>query len=127
MRVVIRSGCAILPAGKVTLVPEMTLTMPLMPKTRSASSTGSAEGGTAEEVVGFWRVGDKYEFDNLGVSKAAGDVSGEGGGEQTLRFLMCADCDLGPFGWFADASDRGDKLGEGVDFFVATERVRYAT
>ena len=77
-------------------------------------------------MVGFWRVVDKYTFDNLGVSKAAGEVTGESGG-QTLRFLMCADCDLGPFGWFTDASDRGEKLGEGVDFFVAIDRVRYVT
>eukprot|EP00966_Prymnesium_polylepis_P070816 1645582-Prymnesium_polylepis.1 len=119
-------GCAILAAGTATLAPGMAMVLPPMPRTRAAApSTGSTESG--EQVLGVWRVPDKYSFDNVGVSKSAGDaeaVSGESG-SQTLRLLVCADCDLGPFGWFTDAADRGDKLGDGVDFFVATDRVRY--
>ena len=52
----------------------------------------------------------------MGVSKSP---SADG-----LRYLICAGCDLGPFGWFYDA--RADEtLGEKVPFYVAVGRVRY--
>ena len=85
--------------------------LPPMPRARDAPAP-------ADEVVGCWRAGDKYDFDNLGVSKSAD--------EHGLRYLICAGCDMGPFGWFADER-QNDKVGEQVDFFVAVSRVRYDT
>jgi hypothetical protein len=105
-------GGAILPRGKAAFVPDLTAALPPMPRPRDAPAA------PADEVAGCWRAGDKYDFDNLGVSKSAD--------ERGLRYLVCAGCDMGPFGWFADER-QGDTVGEKVDFFVAVSRVRYDT
>jgi hypothetical protein len=110
-------GCCILSAGKVSHLPTMAFTMPPMPRVRSAVAPGTISSAPAEEVVGFWRARDKFDFDNVTVTKAAA----EGG----FRFLSCAECELGPFGFFSD-DKVGDELGVAVDFFVAAGRVRYA-
>jgi hypothetical protein len=101
-------GTAILPKGKVVLEPERTAELPPMPR-RAADAPPA-------EAPGCWRAADKYDFENMGVSKSP---SADG-----LRYLICAGCDLGPFGWFYDA--RADEtLGEKVPFYVAVGRVRY--
>jgi hypothetical protein len=107
-------ACSILPVGKVTYRAEMRFAMPPMP--RGVSQAGTISGAPAEDMIGFWRAGDKFDFENVTVTK----VAGEGG----FRFLSCAECELGPFGWFTDEKV-GDQLGEDVDFFVAADRVRY--
>ena len=104
-------GCSILPRGKVVFVPECTVALPPMP-----GAPREPVNGDDAEPPGCWRAGDKYDFDNLGVSRAAG----EGG----LRYLICAECDLGPFGWFADTR-QDDTIGQQVDFYVAVGRVKY--
>lgn len=112
-------GCAVLPAGKAELMPDVKLALPAMPRAKGdAAPTGDAD--TPAKDVGFWRARDKMDFDNVGVTKAAGEAAGGG----TVRFLICAACDLGPFGRFTDSKE-GDELGTSVDFFVAVRRVRY--
>jgi len=108
-------GCAILPAARVTLEPELKLSLPPLPRARSSAEAGEGSRGP-EEVTGFWRARDKFDFDNVAVTKPAG----EGG----LRFLVCAECDAGPYGWFIDETV-GETLGNGVDFYVAVDRVQY--
>jgi hypothetical protein len=42
------------------------------------------------ETIAEWFVlEDMYQFENIGVSHSVGDV----------RFLTCADCEMGPVGW----------------------------
>lgn len=47
-----------------------------------------------ENLNQFWMVADKYGFENVGFSNT---VSG-------LKYLTCADCEIGPIGWFDPAS-----------------------
>ena len=84
---------------------------------RAAADAAPRRRRAAGGGAGFgWRAADKYDFENMGVSKSP---SADG-----LRYLICAGCDLGPFGWFYDA--RADEtLGEKVPFYVAVGRVRY--
>lgn len=60
-----------------------------------------------EVVTTFWLLTDLMAFENIGVSKLVGSI----------KFLSCADCDVGPLGWH-DLNDR-------TKFYVAAERVRY--
>jgi guanine nucleotide exchange factor len=59
----------------------------------------------------FYRVTDMMAFDNIGFSRPA--VSGE-------KYLLCADCELGPLG-FQGVDENGS-----VCFNIAADRVRYA-
>ena len=45
-----------------------------------------------EECQEFWTVTDMMAFENIGFSK---QVEADGG----LKYLICADCDLGPLGY----------------------------
>ena len=45
--------------------------------------------GEKETVKGFYRVGDMFDFDNLGFTNTVG----------TIKYLSCADCDVGPIGY----------------------------
>ena len=60
-----------------------------------------------EMLTDFWLVSDMYHFENVGFSKIVG----------TVRFLICADCEIGPIGWH----DTGDR----TKYFVAAQRVKY--
>lgn len=69
---------------------------------------------TASDVVledklsDYWKVGDMFIFQNVGFSKNVG----------TNKFLICAECDMGPIGWFDTASK---------ECFVALSRVKHET
>ena len=45
--------------------------------------------GEKEKVKGFYRVGDMFDFDNLGFTNTVGGI----------KYLSCADCDVGPIGY----------------------------
>ncbi|GLH04821.1 hypothetical protein R5R35_010141 [Gryllus longicercus] len=59
--------------------------LPYMKKKSDASNS------TEEEVVkDYWVVDDMYHFENVGFSNT---ISG-------IKYLACADCEVGPIGWF---------------------------
>uniref|UniRef100_A0A7S0LSU6 Mss4-like protein n=1 Tax=Coccolithus braarudii TaxID=221442 RepID=A0A7S0LSU6_9EUKA len=97
-------GCSVLPKGKVKFVDTQVDLPPLPSKDKKAASIGG--GVPMESVSGFWHVKDKFDFDNMGVTRPI-----EGG----LRYIICAECDIGPIGWFRDETS----------MHVALERVRY--
>ncbi|KFD72797.1 hypothetical protein M514_15201 [Trichuris suis] len=67
--------------------------------------TLKADGGVNLQVLSeFVRVDDIYTFQNIGFSRNAGDV----------RYLLCADCEIGPLGIFEPKTELS---------FVAVERV----
>ncbi|XP_014241627.1 guanine nucleotide exchange factor MSS4 homolog [Cimex lectularius] len=43
----------------------------------------------AEELTDFWEVLDMYTFENMGFSNTMDDK----------KYLICADCEMGPLGW----------------------------
>lgn len=60
-------------------------------------------------------------FDNIGYSRAApeplhADTPGHDAGKPH-KFLICAECDLGPLGWAYDGSQ---------DSYLAADRLRYS-
>lgn len=66
----------------------------------------SAEMMLEDKVSDYWKVNDMYTFQNVGFSKNVG----------TNKFLICAECDMGPIGWF-DSSTK--------ECFVALSRVKH--
>lgn len=58
----------------------------------------------------FWLVEDMFHFENVGFSKTV---------DQTVKYLICADCERGPIGWH-DISNR-------KEYFVSAERVKYGS
>ncbi|CAD5116314.1 DgyrCDS5218 [Dimorphilus gyrociliatus] len=66
-----------------------------------------AEEAEGETVNSFWHVQDMYTFENVGFCKTIG----------TVKFLMCADCEIGPVGV---CDTRGPR-----DFFVSTDRIAH--
>ncbi|GAB1521212.1 hypothetical protein RhiTH_004303 [Rhizoctonia solani] len=66
-----------------------------------------------EEPTGWWLVKPSpMQFENIGFSRAVG---GDGG----IKYLSCAECDLGPLGWCVE---RGP-----TEFWVNAGRVGYRT
>ncbi|CAG2065157.1 unnamed protein product, partial [Timema podura] len=51
--------------------------------------------GSEEELIkDYWLVEDMYSFENVGFSHSVGGV----------KYLACADCEVGPIGWFDTAA-----------------------
>jgi len=75
-------------------------------KTTSSSTTAGDDG---ETLTDFWLVDNMYTFENVGFSNTIG----------TIKYLICADCEIGPIGWH-DIQDK-------AAFFVALERVEHVT
>ncbi|KAH0828627.1 Mss4-like protein [Lanmaoa asiatica] len=70
-------------------------------------------------TVQWWLVTPSpMEFENVGFSRSvvrsAGDTTAS---PKPIKFLICADCDIGPLGW----SEEG-----GNEFWLACSRVKYA-
>mmetsp|Transcript_4032 Transcript_4032/g.9500 ORF Transcript_4032/g.9500 Transcript_4032/m.9500 type:complete len:99 (+) Transcript_4032:308-604(+) len=65
-----------------------------------------------ENLTRFWIVKDQFQFENVGVSKAASV-------DDAFRYLACADCDQGPIG-----IRMKDKPNE---WLIAHDRVHYYT
>eukprot|EP00118_Oscarella_pearsei_P026311 m.309752 g.309752 ORF g.309752 m.309752 type:complete len:129 (+) comp47612_c0_seq1:153-539(+) len=80
----------------------------LPPTTRSKSSGGAgSESVDVEKLSRFWLVRDLFTFENVGFSNTVG----------TVKYLCCADCEIGPIGWH----DVGDK----TRYYVSVSRVNY--
>ena len=63
----------------------------------SLKSIEKAKQDELEDCLEFWTVTDMMAFENIGFSK---QVEADGG----LKYLICADCDLGPLGFHNPAS-----------------------
>lgn len=53
------------------------------------SKTATPEEHEGEEMTDFWVVADMFTFENVGFSHSVGNV----------KFLVCADCEIGPVGY----------------------------
>lgn len=63
---------------------------------------------TGETLKKYWKVDDMFEFENLGFTNTV----------ETIKYLICADCEIGPIGWH----DINDKAA----FYIALDRVKHA-
>ena len=90
--VVLKPGAAQLKEASISL-PPMTLTKNKDPP------------GNEEQAYQVWLVGDMFTFENVGFSNTVG----------TMKYLTCADCEVGPIGW-QDTS-------KPEEIYVAHERV----
>ena len=88
--------CKILLAGKSVKTTKESI--PICPKLETADG------------IKYWKVDEMMVFENIGFTKTDGL-------NQSLRYLCCADCDLGPLGF--------NVIGE-KECYVAADRVRYA-
>ncbi|ORZ21164.1 Mss4-like protein [Absidia repens] len=61
-----------------------------------------------KDEIQFWCLADMMDFDNVGFSKTIG----------TVKYLSCADCDLGPIGYHDTASAP-------KEYLVSIQRARY--
>lgn len=76
-----------------------------MRKKRDANPENPSESDI-ETLNHFWLVPDMYMFENVGFSHTVGNV----------KYLTCADCEVGPIGWY----DQDTK-----NCHVALNRVKY--
>jgi hypothetical protein len=75
---------------------------------QSLVSIQNSSQGEIEVIDSFWTVKDMMAFENIGFSREASDGR---------KYLICADCELGPLG-FADIKESL--------FYIATSRVKNA-
>ncbi|TKS71496.1 guanine nucleotide exchange factor MSS4 [Larimichthys crocea] len=100
-----RCGSKVLCPGMAVLV-EKELFLPSMRKKSGPSTTeGSVDGDT---LTTHWFVQDMFDFDNVGFTKDVGKI----------KYLICADCEIGPIGWHC--------LDDLTSYYVAVERVNHA-
>ncbi|XP_029357717.1 guanine nucleotide exchange factor MSS4 [Echeneis naucrates] len=100
-----RCGSKVLGPG-MALFAEKELFLPSMRKKTSLKTTeGSVDGDT---LNAHWLVDDMFSFENVGFTKDVGNI----------KYLICADCEIGPIGWHC--------LDDKRSFYVALERVNHA-
>ncbi|XP_076470090.1 guanine nucleotide exchange factor MSS4-like [Babylonia areolata] len=66
-----------------------------------------AKPSNGEDLKAFWLVTDMYTFDNVGFTNTV----------DSIKYLICADCEIGPIGWH-DVSDKRA-------YYIAVERVKH--
>ena len=71
----------------------------------TAGDSQGNEGLEGDALDDFWLVEDMFHFENVGFSKAVNNV----------KYLICADCEMGPIGFHDPASPK--------EFFVALTRI----
>lgn len=69
------------------------------------NTEGSVDGDT---LTAHWFVDDMFSFENVGFTNDVGRI----------KYLICADCEIGPIGWHC--------LDDKRSFYVALERVNHA-
>lgn len=79
--------------------------LPCLPGKRDAAKVAEPN----ELLRAFWRVKDKFDFENIGFTKT---VNGH------LKYLLCGECDAGPIGYY--------DLNDETSIYVACERVSAA-
>lgn len=100
-----RCGSKVLSPG-IAVFTEKELVLPSMRKTSNNSNTeGSVDSDT---LTVHWLVDDMFSFDNVGFTKDVGRI----------KYLICADCEIGPIGWHC--------LDDKKSYYVALERVNHA-
>nr|XP_057911879.1 guanine nucleotide exchange factor MSS4 [Doryrhamphus excisus] len=100
-----RCGSKVLCPGMAVFA-ERELILPSMRKKSSLSSTdGSVDGDT---LSAHWLVGEMFDFENVGFTNDVGRI----------KYLICADCEIGPIGWHC--------LDDKRSYYVAIERVNHA-
>ncbi|XP_046385059.1 guanine nucleotide exchange factor MSS4 [Ischnura elegans] len=67
---------------------------------------GEADSPKEELLSDFWLVEDMYRFENMGFSNSVGNI----------KYLACADCEMGPIGLYEMDTKRS---------FVAIARVQH--
>lgn len=72
------------------------------------SQKKNSESIEREMLSDYWMVPDIYMFDNIGFSKTV---------DSGLKYLICADCEIGPIGWYDDSNKQS---------YVALSRVKHA-
>lgn len=60
-----------------------------------------------DDDIYFWHVGNMMDFENVGFSTTVG----------TIKYLSCADCDLGPLGYHDTADPK--------EFVISIKRAKY--
>ena len=76
-----------------------------LPHMKKKSENQSPTDG--EMLKNFWLVDDMFTFENVGFSNTVG----------TTKFLICADCEIGPIGW--------QDINNLKAIYVAVDRVRH--
>lgn len=66
---------------------------------------GEEDGDT---LTSHWLVFDMFDFENVGFTNDVGRI----------KFLICADCEIGPIGWHC--------LDDKSSYYIAVERVNHA-
>ncbi|XP_029990732.1 guanine nucleotide exchange factor MSS4 [Sphaeramia orbicularis] len=100
-----RCGSKVLCPG-MAVFSEKEVFLPSMRKKSGLSSTeGSVDGDT---LNAHWLVPDMYDFENVGFTNNVGRI----------KYLICADCEIGPIGWHC--------LDDKRSFYVALERVTHS-
>ncbi|EDM09722.1 rCG46281, isoform CRA_a [Rattus norvegicus] len=98
-----RCGSRVLQPG-TALFSRRQLFLPSMRKKPDLVDGSNPDGDVLEE---HWLVNDMFIFENVGFTKDVGNV----------KFLVCADCEIGPIGWHC--------LDDKNSFYVALERVSH--
>nr|XP_008524727.1 PREDICTED: guanine nucleotide exchange factor MSS4 [Equus przewalskii] len=80
------------------------LFLPSMRKKPALADGSNPDGDILQE---HWLVDDMFIFENVGFTKDVGNI----------KFLVCADCEIGPIGWHC--------LDDKKSFYVALERVSH--
>lgn len=77
--------------------------------------------------VPYFKVGDMWDFDNIGVSKDLKDATSfhiDNRDFDIERILICSECDRGPIG-FAGHFEDEDKSPNSLTFFLSCQSVLY--
>lgn len=73
---------------------------------QSQPQTQVAQEMETENLKNFWKVKDMFTFENIGFSNTV----------ETAKYLICADCEMGPVGYFDIRSK---------ECYVALKRVKH--
>ncbi|XP_041376348.1 guanine nucleotide exchange factor MSS4-like [Gigantopelta aegis] len=66
-----------------------------------------SEPDEGETLRDYWMVEDMFTFDNVGFTNSVG----------TIKYLICADCEIGPIGWHDSTNKKR--------FYIALDRVKH--
>ncbi|XP_053722979.1 guanine nucleotide exchange factor MSS4 [Synchiropus splendidus] len=100
-----RCGSKVLTPGSAVFA-EKELVLPCMRKKKGVQS---AEGSVdSDTLTAHWLVEDMFTFENVGFTKGVGNI----------KYLICADCEIGPIGWHC--------LDDKNSYYVSLERVDHA-
>lgn len=93
--------------------------------TKKAVALGPAMATALGEASGdFYVVGDVWDFDNIGVSRASADLEQPGIDNFKLeRLLVCSECDRGPLGFAGFVGDESDV--KNLVYYLSTNSVVY--